>query len=626
MSEAKTLRSAPLRVETKEDVTILFAGDSGDGMQLTGSQFSETTAILGNDLNTFPNYPAEIRAPAGTLAGVSGFQVQFGSKEIFTPGDKIDVLVVMNAAALKANLKQLKEGKIIIANLDGFDAKNLQLANCATNPLEDGSLAKYQVYTIEIGKLTRNALEGTALGSKDIDRSKNMFVLGLLFWLYNRPLDYVVKNLQEKFKKKPEIAEANIKVVQAGYNFGETTEIFSARYEVKKAQLPAGTYRHIMGNQASAYALVAATKKSGLPMFLGSYPITPASDILHELSKHKNFGIRTFQAEDEIAAICSAIGAAYGGALAVTTTSGPGMDLKEEAMGLAVALELPLVIIDVQRGGPATGLPTKTEQSDLLMALFGRHGESPVPVVAAESPSGCFTAVYEACRLAVEFMTPVICLTDGYIANGSEPWRFPTANDLADIKATFAPERKESDAKFLPYKRDEKGARPWAIPGTKGLEHRIGGLEKQNETGNISYDAENHGLMTKLRAEKVEKIADAIPLQTVDNGATTGKLLVLGWGSTYGSIKTAVRDLRNEGFDVSHAHITHLNPFPKNLGELIYNFDQILIPELNTGQLIRLIREKFLVPAIGFNKVQGMPFTVSELKEKIIATLNQKEK
>jgi 2-oxoglutarate ferredoxin oxidoreductase subunit alpha len=620
------VQNRPLRVETKQDVTILFAGDSGDGMQLTGTQFSETTAILGNDLNTFPNYPAEIRAPAGTLPGVSGFQVQFGSKEIFTPGDKIDVLVAMNAAALKANLKLLKEGKIIIANVDGFDAKNLQLANCKTNPLEDGSLAKYQVYAIEIGKLTRSALEGTGLSTKDIDRSKNMFVLGLLFWLYNRPLDYTIKNIQEKFKKKPEIAEANIKALQAGYTYGEATEIFTTRYEVRKAKLPAGTYRHIMGNQATAYALIAASKKSGLPLFLGSYPITPASDILHELSKHKNFGVRTFQAEDEIAAMCSAIGAAYGGSLAVTSTSGPGMDLKEEAIGLAVSLELPIVIIDVQRGGPSTGLPTKTEQSDLLMAMFGRHGESPVPIVAANSPADCFNATFEACRLAVEFMTPVICLTDGYIANGAEPWRFPTSSDLPEFKVKFAVPRNPNDAPYLPYKRNEKGAREWAIPGTKGLEHRVGGLEKQHETGNISYDGENHELMTRLRAEKVEKIADAIPLQTIDNGTTKGKLLVLGWGSTYGSIKTAVRDLREEGYDVSHAHLTYLNPFPKNLGELIYNFDKILIPELNTGQLSRLIREKFLVPAVQFNKVQGMPFTVSELKEKIIATLNQKEK
>jgi 2-oxoglutarate ferredoxin oxidoreductase subunit alpha len=616
------VQNRPLRVETKQDVTILFAGDSGDGMQLTGTQFSETTAILGNDLNTFPNYPAEIRAPAGTLPGVSGFQVQFGSKEIFTPGDKIDVLVAMNAAALKANLKLLKEGKIIIANTDGFDAKNLQLANCKTNPLEDGSLSKYQVYAIEIGKLTRSALEGTGLSTKDIDRSKNMFVLGLLYWLYNRPLDYTIKNIQEKFKKKPEIAEANIKALQAGYTYGEATEIFTTRYEVRKAQLPAGTYRHIMGNQATAYALIAASKKSGLPLFLASYPITPASDILHELSKHKNFGVRTFQAEDEIAAICSAIGAAYGGSLAVTSTSGPGMDLKEEAIGLAVSLELPIVIIDVQRGGPSTGLPTKTEQSDLLMAMFGRHGESPVPILAAHSPADCFNATFEACRLAVEFMTPVICLTDGYIANGAEPWRFPTSSDLPEFKVKFAAPRNPNDAPYLPYKRNEKGAREWAIPGTKGLEHRVGGLEKQHETGNVCYEPENHELMTKLRAEKVEKIANVIPLQTIDNSTPKGKLLVLGWGSTYGAIKTAVRDLREEGYDVSHAHLTYLNPFPKNLGELIYNFERVLIPELNTGQLSRLIRDKFLVPVVQFNKVQGMPFTVSELKEKIIATLN----
>lgn len=620
------VHSRPIRVETKQDVTILFAGDSGDGMQLTGAQFSETAAILGNDLNTFPNYPAEIRAPAGTLPGVSGFQVQFGSKEIFTPGDKIDVLVAMNAAALKANLKLLKEGKIIIANVDGFDEKNLHLAGCKTNPLEDGSLAKYHVYPIEIGKLTRQALEGTGLSPKEIDRSKNMFVLGLLFWLYSRPLDHTINNIREKFKKKPQIAEANVKALQAGYSYGEATEIFTTRYEVQKAKLPAGTYRHIMGNQATAYALIAASKKSGLPLFLGSYPITPASDILHELSKHKNFGVRTFQAEDEIAAMSAAIGAAYGGSLAATSTSGPGMDLKEEAIGLAVALELPVVIIDVQRGGPSTGLPTKTEQSDLLMAMFGRHGEAPVPIIAAHSPAHCFEATFEACRLAIEFMTPVICLTDGYIANGSEPWKFPTSKELPDIAVKFAAPRQPSDPKYLPYKRTANGAREWAIPGTKGLEHRIGGLEKQHETGAVSYDSENHELMTRLRAQKVANIADAIPLQTIDNGAEKGKLLVLGWGSTYGVIKTVVRDLRLQGYDVSHAHLVYLNPFPKNLGEILYNFDKVLIPELNSGQLARLIRDRFLLPVIQFNKVQGMPFMESELKDKIIAILTEKEK
>ncbi len=621
MSEVKAVH-----LETKEDVTILFAGDSGDGMQLTGTQFSETAALLGNDLNTFPNYPAEIRAPAGTLPGVSGFQVQFGSKEIFTPGDQIDVLVAMNAAALKANLKNLKKGKFIIANADGFDEKNLELAGYKTNPLEDGSLNEYHVYKIEIARLTHEALKDSGLSTKDIERCKNMFVLGLLYWLYCRPIAPTIQNIREKFKKKPEIAEANVRALKAGYNYGEMTEQFTTRFEVRKAKLPAGTYRHIMGNQATAMGLIAASKKSGLPLFLGSYPITPASDILHELAKYKNFGVRTFQAEDEIAAICAAIGASYGGQLAVTSTSGPGMDLKAEAMGLAVMLELPLVIIDVQRGGPSTGLPTKTEQSDLMLAMFGRHGEAPVPIIAAQSPADCFNAAFEACKIAIEFMTPVICLTDGYIANGSEPWRFPQTADLPEIPVQFVPAREANDPPYLPYKRNEHLARSWAIPGTKGLEHRVGGLEKQHETGYISYDGENHELMVRLRAQKIERIADTLPLQTIDNGEAQGKLLVLSWGSTYGAVKTAVRDLRKEGYAVSHAHLRYLNPFPKNLGELIYNFETILIPELNSGQLIRLIRDKFLVPAIGYSKVQGLPFSVAELKARILEILNQKEK
>lgn len=481
MNEVKAVH-----LESKEDVTILFAGDSGDGMQLAGMQFSETAALLGNDLNTFPNYPAEIRAPAGTLHGVSGFQIQFGSKEIFTPGDQIDVLVAMNAAALKANLKNLKKGKFIIANADGFDEKNLELAGYKTNPLEDGSLSDYHVYKIEITRLTHDALKDSGLSTKDVERCKNMFVLGLLYWLYCRPIAPTIQNIREKFKKKPEIAEANVRALKAGYNYGEMTEQFTTRFEVKKAKLPAGTYRHIMGNQATALGLIAASKKSGLPLFLGSYPITPASDILHELARYKNFGVRTFQAEDEIAAICAAIGASYGGHLAVTSTSGPGMDLKAEAIGLAVMLELPLVVIDVQRGGPSTGLPTKTEQSDLMMAMFGRHGEAPVPIIAAQSPADCFDTAFEACKLAIEFMTPVICLTDGYIANGSEPWRFPQTADLPEIPVQFVPAREASDPPYLPYKRNERLARSWAIPGTKGLEHRVGGLEKQHETGYIS--------------------------------------------------------------------------------------------------------------------------------------------
>ncbi len=617
------VKPAP-RLESRDEVTILFAGDSGDGMQLTGTQFTETTAIFGNDINTFPNYPAEIRAPAGTLAGVSGFQVHFGSKSIYTPGDQCDVLVVMNVAALKANLKNLKNGGMIIASSDGFDAKSLDLANAKTNPLDDGSLAQYQVHVVDVVRLTKLALEGSGLSSKDMERSKNMFVLGMLYWLYSRPMDATIRGLQEKFKKKPDIAEANIKVLKAGFNYCDSTEVFGTRYSVQPAKMPPGTYRHIMGNQATAYALIAASQKSGLPLFLGSYPITPASDILHELAKHKNFGVRTFQAEDEIGAICAAIGAAYGGHLAATTTSGPGMDLKAEAMGLALTLELPLVIIDVQRGGPSTGLPTKTEQSDLMLALYGRHGEAPLPVVAAYSPEDCFYATYEAARIALQFMTPVICLTDGYIANGTEPWKFPTSAELPELTVKFAAPRDKDDAKFLPYKRDDLLSRPWAIPGTKGLEHRVGGIEKQHETGNISYDAENHEFMTKLRAEKVANVAKTIPLQSIDSGREKGKLLVLGWGSTYGSIKTAVRELIGEGYDISHAHLRYINPMPSNLGEIIYNFDQVVVPELNNGQLVRLIREKFLVPAIPYNKIQGMPFAVSELKNKFTEILNAK--
>ncbi|MDX2128831.1 MAG: 2-oxoacid:acceptor oxidoreductase subunit alpha [Chloroherpetonaceae bacterium] len=606
----------PLLIE-RDEVTILFAGDSGDGMQLTGTQFSETSALLGNDINTFPNYPAEIRAPAGTLPGVSGFQIHFGSKPIYTPGDQCDVLVVMNVAALRVNLKSLKKGGMIIANTSGFDEKSLDLAGLKINPLDDESLSGYEVHKVDVSKLTRLALEGTAMGTKEIDRSKNMFVLGMIYWLYNRPLENSIKNIKEKFKKKPELADANLKVLNAGFNFASTLEIFSARYVVKPAKLPSGTYRHITGNEASAIALIAASQKSGLPLYLGSYPITPASDILHELSKHKNFGVRTFQAEDEIAAICAAIGASYGGSLAVTTTSGPGMDLKAEAMGLAVSLELPLVIINVQRGGPSTGLPTKTEQSDLLSALYGRHGESPIPVIAAQSPSDCFHAVYEAASLAVHFMTPVICLTDGYIANSTEPWRFPTAETLTPISVSFEKSRELNDPKFQPYRRDDNLARPWAIPGTKGLEHRVGGLEKEHLSGNISYDGENHELMTRLRAEKVSKIADAIPNAVLDSGADSGKVLVVGWGSTYGAIKTAVTELQEKGNLVSHLHLRHLNPLPNGLGEILSQYRYVLVPELNSGQLIKVLREKYLVPAIGYNKVQGLPFTVAELKNKI---------
>lgn len=609
--------------EIKKNVVILFAGDSGDGIQLTGTQFSNTAALYGNDISTFPNFPAEIRAPQGTIAGVSGFQLHFGSTEIYTAGDSSDVLVVMNAAALKANLKQLKPGGIIIANSDGFDAKNLKLAKYpdGVNPLRDGSLEKYKVHEIDVTKITRTALDGSGLGTKEMDRSKNMFVLGYIYWMYNRSLDSTIEFLKEQFKKRSELLEANIKVLKAGFNYGDTVETAMTRFEVKPAPVAKGTYRSIMGNQAAALGLIAATQKAGLTLFYGTYPITPASDILHELAKHKNFGVKTFQAEDEIAAITSAIGASFGGSLGITASSGPGIALKGEAIGLALMLELPLVIVNVQRGGPSTGLPTRTEQADLMQAIYGRNGEAPVPVIAACTPSDCFYMAFEACRLAIEFMTPVFFLSDGYIANGAEPWKFPSAADLPDLKVSFAKNDLKEGEKFLPYKRNEKLAREWAIPGTKGLEHRVGGIEKENETGNISYDPENHELMVKIRQAKIDNIADHIPLQTIDNGNDKGKLLILGWGSTYGSIKTAVVEAVAEGYDVSHAHIKYLNPLPKNLGEIIKKFDKVLIPEMNNGQLIKIIRDKYLVDAKGLNKIKGMPFTSLEIKEKIVEML-----
>lgn len=601
------------------EVVIKFAGDSGDGMQLTGSQFTNNTALLGIDLSTFPDFPAEIRAPQGTLPGVSGFQLRFSSDRIFTPGDNCDVLVAMNAAALKSNLSSLKRSGIIIANIEGFDAKNLRLANYpdGINPLEDGSLEGYEVIKMEVTKLTRETLKDFTLGTKEKDRAKNMFVLGFLYWMYNRNPENTINFLTEKFGKKPDILESNIKVLQAGYNYGDTTETFTTRYSVKKAVMPPGNYRSIHGNQALSYGLIAAAQKSGLQLFLGSYPITPASDILHELSRHKNFGIKTFQAEDEIAAISSAIGAAYGGSLGVTTTSGPGIALKSEAMGLAMMLEIPLLICDIQRGGPSTGLPTKTEQSDLLQVFYGRNGESPIPVISASTPSDCFYAVYEAVRIAVQHMTPVVFLSDGYIANGSEPWKFPESKDLPPIEVNFKSGHKEDDEKFQPYLRDERLVRPWAIPGTEGLEHRVGGLEKQDVTGNVSYDPENHELMVKIREEKVEKIADYIPEQKLDNGPEKGKVLILGWGSTYGAIKSAVVDLLKEGQDVSHVHLRYIRPFPKNLGTIIKNFDKVLIPELNNGQLIKIIRDKYLVDAKGLNKIKGIPFTKTEIIDEV---------
>ncbi len=601
-----------------DEVTIRFAGDSGDGMQLTGSQFTTTTAILGNDLSTLPDYPAEIRAPAGTVYGVSGFQIHFGSKEISTPGDTCDVLVAMNPAALKVNLRSLRDGGIIIANVDGFNEKNLKLAGYEKNPLEDASLEKFQLHAVNITKLTSNAIQDLGLPIKITERSKNFFALGMMYWMYSRPMESTLKWIQEKFKKTPEIVDANIRVLKAGYAYGETTEIFHARYEVAPADLQSGKYRSITGNEATAWGLLAASVKSGLDLFLGSYPITPASEILHELSHHKDFRVKTFQAEDEIAGISSAIGASYGGAIGVTTTSGPGMALKTEAMGLAVMLELPLVIVDVQRGGPSTGLPTKTEQADLFQAVHGRNSEAPIPVIAACTPAGCFDSAYEAVRIATKFMTPVILLTDGYIANGAEPWLIPKVDTLPEISVKFRTNKEN----FQPYMRDDKTlARPWAIPGTPGLEHRIGGLEKEHITGNVSYDAENHEFMVKLRQQKVDRIADDIPFAKVD-GNERGDLLVVGWGGTFGAIRTAVEAKRKEGKSVSHLHLKYINPFQKNVGEILKNFKNILVPELNLGHLAHLLKAKYLIPVVQLNKVQGLPFRAIEIENKIDEILN----
>ena len=602
-----------------ESVVIRFAGDSGDGMQLTGTQFTNSAALFGNDLATFPDFPAEIRAPIGTLAGVSGFQIHFGSTRIHTPGDMSHVLVVMNVAALKANIKNLVKGGVIIANSDGFDSKNMRLANVPEdkNPLTDGSLDEYDLKIIDVTKITRAALTDSGLSVKEIDRCKNMFVLGLVYWMYNRNMDSSIAFVKAKFKKNESVMNANLKIMQAGWSYGETTEMFANRYNVAPAKMDAGVYRSIMGNQAAALGLIAASVKSGLSLFYGTYPITPATDILHELSKYKNFNIKTFQAEDEIAAICSSIGASFGGSLAITGSSGPGIALKGEAIGLATMLELPLVIVNVQRAGPSTGLPTKTEQADLMQAFYGRNGECPLVILAAQSPGDCFNMAYEACRIALEHMIPVFLLTDGYIAHGSEPWMYPQSKDLQDIKVEFAPEKTNTDDKFMPYMRDEKLSRPWALPGTKGLEHRIGGLEKQNITGNISYDPNNHEQMIHLRQEKVDRVANYIPLQTIDNGPETGDVLILGWGGTYGALKTATTILRGEGLNVSHAHLRYISPFPSNLGEILKGFKTVVVPELNNGQLVKIIRDKYFIDAIPYNKIQGLPFMSTEVVNKI---------
>lgn len=606
-------------VQQLSEVTVRFAGDSGDGMQLTGSQFSDTTAFVGNDLNTLPDYPAEIRAPAGTIYGVSGFQLHFSSEDIHTPGDQPDVLVAMNPAALKKNLAEIKKNGIIIVNKDAFDLKNLKLAHYESNPLDDDSLDGYTVFSVPISTLTENALEGTSLSPKEVARCKNFFALGLMYWLYNRPVQNTLDWIQDKFKKHPQFVEANTKALTAGYNFGEMTEAFTTRYDVVSAKLPKGTYRNIAGNEATAYGFLAASVLSGLPLYLGSYPITPATEILQYLSNFKNFGVKTFQAEDEIAGVTSAIGAAFAGNLAITTTSGPGLALKTEAIGLAVMTELPLVIINVQRGGPSTGLPTKTEQADLLQAVDGRNGEAPVAVLAAKTPRDCFYMAIEASRIALKYMTPVILLTDGYIANGSEPWRIPSVDSLPKIDVKFRTEKEG----FYPYLRDEFLARPWAIPGTPDLEHRIGGLEKADIYGTVNYDPDNHNKMIHLRAQKIKGIENDIPELEVD-GEQQGELLVLGWGGTYGAIKEAVIKARASGMTVSQAHLQYVNPFPKNTGEVLKRFNKVLIPEINLGQLAKLIKSEYLVDVVQFNVVRGLPFRVSDILEKIKETLGGK--
>ena len=600
-------------VEELDRVTIRFAGDSGDGMQLTGTQFTKTTAVFGNDLATLPDYPAEIRAPTGSLPGVSGFQLSFSSSDIRTPGDQPDVLVAMNPAALKTNVGDLRTGGLLIVDKDEFNATNLKKAAYAVNPLDDGSLAKFQLVPIDITRQNELALEGSSLSSKDKFRSRNFYALGLILWLYDRSMDTTVRWATEQFKRRPEVLDANLRALRAGYNFGETTELFRVRYEVPPAQVPPGKYRHISGNEATALGFIAASVQSGLPLFYGSYPITPASDVLHELSKHKNFGIKTFQAEDEIAAIGAAIGASYAGHLALTGTSGPGLALKSEALNLAVMTELPIVVIDVQRAGPSTGMPTKTEQSDLLQAMYGRNGDSPVVIIAPATPSECFFMAIEAFRIALKYMVPVIFMSDGYIGNGSEPWRIPLMSELPKVEYHYAP----LDGEFSPYKRDpETLARPWAVPGQKGLEHRIGGIEKSAATGDISYDPQNHHEMTLVRAERVARIARDIPQMEI-SGPATGELLLLGWGGTYGAITTAAESARKRGLSVSSAHIRYLNPFPSNLGDVLSGFKKVMIPELNTGQLSLLIRGRFLVDAVGFNKISGQPFKIAELEGKI---------
>jgi 2-oxoglutarate ferredoxin oxidoreductase subunit alpha len=609
-------------VEQVDSVIVRFAGDSGDGMQLTGDRFTSETALLGNDISTYPDFPAEIRAPAGSLPGVSGFQLHFADHDILTPGDAPNVLVAMNPAALRTNIGDLPKGGTLIVNTDAFAERNLTKAGYVDNPLTDGSLNEFQVHEVPLTTMTLEAVKEIDVTKREAERAKNMFALGLMTWLYNRPTEGTIEFVRRKFAKLPAIAEANVKAFNAGYAFGETTEGFAVSYEVKPAPLKPGTYRNITGNQAISYGLIAASVQSGLPLFLGAYPITPASSILEELAKHKNFGVRTFQAEDEIAAVGAALGAAFGGALGVSTSAGPGVVLKQETIGLAVALELPLLILDIQRGGPSTGLPTKPEQADLLMAMFGRNSESPIPVIAASTPGQCFEAALEAARIAIKYRTPVFLLSDAYLANGSEPWLLPDVSTLPTIDPGFATEANHEDG-FMPYLRDQKTlARPWAIPGTPGLEHRIGGLEKQDVTGNVSYDPDNHDLMVRLRAQKVAAIASDIPPLEVE-GDTDADLLVVSWGGTYGSVAAAVRRVRKRKQKVAHAHMHHLNPFPRNTGEVLRAYKQVLVPELNLGQLLKLLRAEFLVDAVGYNRVTGKPFRADELETAMLSVLEE---
>ncbi|PYU27828.1 MAG: 2-oxoglutarate ferredoxin oxidoreductase subunit alpha [Acidobacteria bacterium] len=611
------VESKPKR-QVIERAVVRFCGDSGDGMQISGSQFTNTVALYGNDLATFPDYPAEIRAPAGTLPGVSGFQVQFSSSDVYTPGDAVDVLVAMNPAALKMNIKDLKKNGILIVNSDSFADNDLRKAHQATNPLEDHSLDAYRVFPVQLERLTQAALEELGLDAKTMNRCKNFFALGMCYWLYNRPMDHTYRWLDDKFKSKPLLAEANKRAMKAGYSYCEATEAFQVSYEIPPAKLAPGLYRNLSGNQALAMGFVVAARQAGLQLFLGSYPITPASDILHELSGYKNFGVLTFQAEDEIAAITSAIGAAYSGALAMTTTSGPGMALKTEAMGLAVAVELPIVVCDIQRGGPSTGLPTKTEQADLLQAMYGRNSEAPIPILAASTPGDCFWVALEASRIALKYMVPVIVLSDGYLANGAEPWRIPQLSEIPQIPVHFVTDPQG----FLPYKRDPQTlARPWAIPGTPGLEHRIGGLEKQDVTGNVNYEPLNHEKMVRLRAAKVEAIGQDVP-DVVPSGDPEGDLLIVGWGSTYGSITAAVKTQRAAGRRIGHVHLRYLNPLPRNLGQVMERYAKVLVPEMNMGQLSMILRAKYLVDAEGYNKIQGQPFKQAELEAKIEEVLS----